>query len=78
MSDNLTRVVPWSPSKYPDQFVPGDEITVDPIGKAVVIQSYATGNYHNNLGWALHVESPLGESVLSFTINSLSGMKGMQ
>lgn len=66
----------WEPSdKFPDEFVPGDEITIRPIGKAVVTESYATGNYHNNLGWALHVESPLGETVLSFTLLSLKGMR---
>lgn len=64
--------------KFPDEFRPGDEITVRPIGKATVTQSYATGNYHNNLGWALHVESPLGETVLSFTLLSLKGMQGIK
>lgn len=66
---------PWEPyDKHPDEFTVGDTITVRPLGECVVTESRATGNYHNNLGWALTVDSAHGESVLNFTIHSLSEM----
>lgn len=67
------KVPPWEPfDKYPDEFVPGDVITVRPIGPAVVTASYAVGNYHNPNGWALRVKSHAGDTLLTFTMTSLS------
>ena len=64
----------WEPfDKHPDEFVPGDVITVRPIGPAVVTASYAAGNYYNSNGWILRVKSPVGETVLIFGVASLSG-----
>lgn len=66
---------PYEPyDKYPDDFVPGDVITVRPLGECLVTDSRAVGNYYNNLGWALTVESPYGDTVLSFTLASLKSM----
>ena len=66
---------PYEPfDKYPDEFVPGDTITVRPLGECRVKDSRAAGNYHNSIGWALTVESPYGETVLSFSLRSLKSL----
>lgn len=58
--------------KPPGQLVPGDRIYIRPTGWLTVTKSFAVGNYHTQIGWQVHAEGPLGETVLSFTIHSLS------
>lgn len=58
--------------KAPNEYKPGDRMDVRPIGDCVVVESFAIGNYHNDLGWQLIVESPYGRTNLFYTIASLS------
>jgi hypothetical protein len=58
--------------KAPNQYTPGDTLTVRPLGECSVIESKAAGNYHTNIGWQMTVRSQYGIAVLSYTLASLT------